>query len=354
MASVNDEIRDKAIRHALYLQRFGNGLTEQVIALLDEASEEIVAKLAARLASIDERGLTLSDRATKRLQMLLDEIKGLNAALYGQIGETLSEQLSGLGSVEAQFQAATLQTVLPVAFQTAIPSPTRLRAIIETSPMEGALLSSWTEGVQDGTAKRIEQAIRKGMVQGLGTDDLVRSIRGTKKQNYKDGVLEISRRSARSIVRTSVSHVSNVAAQETWKANERVVKGWQYVSTLDSRTTITCAALNGQVFPVGEGPMPPRHIGCRSLSIAVTKSFKEMGFDSDEVTASERASMDGKVAGDITFEKWLKDKGEGTQNDILGPTRAALFRDGKLSLQDFIKNDGTVLTIEQLSKIYKI
>lgn len=354
MASVNDEIRDKAIRHALYLQRFGNGLTEQVIALLDEASEEIVAKLAARLASLDERGITLSDRATKRLQALLDEIKGINAALYGQIDDTLSEQLSGLGSVEAQFQAATIQTALPVAFEAAIPSPTRLRAIIQTSPMEGALLSSWTEGMQDGTAKRIEQAIRKGMVQGLGTDDIVRSIRGTKKQNYKDGVLEISRRSARSIVRTATNHVSNVAAQETWKANERVVKGWQFVSTLDSRTTITCAALNGQVFPIGEGPMPPRHIGCRSLSIAVTKSFKEMGFDSDEVTASERASMDGKVAGDITFEKWLKDKGEATQNDILGPTRAALFRDGKLSLQDFIKNDGTVLTIEQLRKLYNL
>lgn len=354
MASVNEAIRDKAIRHSLYLQRFGNGLTEQVISLLDEASDEIVAKLAARLASLDERGITLGDRAAKRLQALIDEISALNAVLYGRIDETLSGQLSGLGSIEAQFQAATIQTALPVAFEAAIPSPARLRAIIETSPMEGALLSSWTEGMKDGTAKRIEQAIRKGMVQGLGTDDIVRAIRGTKKQNYRDGVLEISRRSARSIVRTSVNHVSNVAAQETWKANERVVKGWQFVSTLDSRTTITCAALNGQVFPIGEGPMPPRHIGCRSLSIAVTKSFKELGWDSDEVTASERATMDGKIAGDITFEKWLKDKGEATQNDILGPTRGALFRDGKLSLQDFIRTDGTVLTIEQLRKLYNL
>lgn len=352
--SVNEELRDRAIRHAIYLQRYGNGLSKKVLDLLSEVEADIVAKLGQRLAMIDERGIALSNTSTKRLQALLDELRAINAAAYADIAETLSDELTGLATVEAQFQTQAIKAALPVSFATAMPSPNRLRAIIQTSPMEGALLSSWAKGMEDGTANRIEQAIRKGLVQGLGTDDIVRSIRGTKKQAYKDGILEISRRSARSIVRTATTHVSNVASQETWKANEKLVKGWQFVSTLDSRTTVTCGALDGQIFAVGEGPIPPLHIGCRSTTIAVTKSWKELGFEGDELSRSQRASMDGQVAGSTTFDNWLKSRGEETQVQILGVTRAKLWREGKLSLTDFIKNDGSVLTIEQLKKLHKL
>jgi hypothetical protein len=62
--------------------------------------------------------------------------------------------------------------------------------------------------------------------------------------------------------------------------------------------------------------------------------------------------MDGHVAGDTTFAKWLTDKGPAMQDDILGATRAKLFRNGKLNLQDLIKADGTVLTLDQLRARY--
>jgi len=352
--SVNQELQDRAVQHAINIRRYGNGLAEKIVALLDSVDEDLTAKLAAALANVDERGIALPKTAQKRITQLLDELRALNAAIYLEVADTLSDELTGLAKVEAAHQTAAITAALPVSYATAIPTANRLKAIIETSPMEGALLSSWTKGMEQGRIDRIEAAIRKGLVQGLGTDDIVRSIRGTKKLKYQDGILEISRRSARSIVRTATTHVSNVAAQQTWKENEKVVKGWQFLSTLDSRTTITCAALSGQVFPIGEGPIPPRHIGCRSVSIAVTKSWREMGFDSDELSPSERSSMDGQVAGDITFAEWLKKKGEDTQNTILGPTRASLFRDGQLSLSDFIKNDGTVLTLEQLRKQYNL
>ncbi len=214
--------------------------------------------------------------------------------------------------------------------------------------MQGKLLSAFTKGMEQGRMDRMEQAIRLGVVQGSTTDEIVRSIRGTKAAGYSDGILDISRRSAQSIVRTAVSHVSNVAAQETWQENSHVVKAWQFLATLDSRTTITCAGLSGRSFPLGQGPIPPRHIRCRSVSIPVTKSFRELGVDADEVPKGKRASMDGQVAGDTTFSSWLTAKGAATQDQILGKTRADLFRSGKLDLAQFIRNDGTVLTLEQL------
>ena len=352
--TANEEIRDRAIRHALELGRYSNGLVQKIVLLLNSMDEDLSAKLVAGLAGIDERGISLSVSAQKRLVRLLDELRALNSAIYERVADKLSDELLGLARVEAAFQAQSISAFLPPAFATAIPTPNRLKVIVETSPMEGSLLSSWTKGMEQGRIDRIEAAIRKGLVQGSSTDDIVRSIRGTKRLNYEDGILQISRRSAQSVVRTAATHVANVSSQETWKKNERVVRGWQFIATFDSRTTITCASLSGKVFPVGEGPIPPRHVGCRSTSIAVTKSWKELGVDKDELSPSEKASMDGQIAGDLRFDDWLKQKGEKTQGEILGPARAALFRDGKLDLQSFVKNDGTVLTLDQLAKLHNL
>ncbi len=352
MATTNEKLRDAAIRHAIELGRYGNGLSNRIVSLLNSADADILEKLAGRLAAIEERGLDIGPATTKRLNRMLDELRELNSAIYGQVHEELVDELSDFAGVEAGFQKAALDSALTVDIATTLPAPARLRAIVENAPMEGRLLSGWTTGMEQGRIERINQAIRLGLVQGEGTDKIVSRIRGTKAARYSDGVLDISRRSAQSIVRTATTHISNQAAQATWKANENVVKGWQFVSTLDSRTTVTCAALSGTVHPIGEGPIPPRHIRCRSISVAVTKSFRELGVDKDELSPGQRASMDGQVAGDTTFSKWLNDKGAATQDTILGPTRAKLYRDGKLNLQDFIKADGTVLTLEQLQARY--
>jgi SPP1 gp7 family putative phage head morphogenesis protein len=348
MASANEALRDRAIRHAIELGRYGKGLSDRIVSLLNSADADILEKLAARLATIEERGMDMGPRTTARLNKLLEEIGALNGAIYEQLHEELVDELTEFGQAEAAFQRAALDSALAISLDTKLPAPARLRAIVEEAPMEGRLLTSWVEGMEQGRIDRISQAIRLGLVQGENTDKIVARIRGTRAARYTDGVLDISRRSAQSIVRTATTHVSNQAAQHTWKANEQLVKGWQFVSTLDSRTTITCAALSGQVFPIGEGPIPPRHIRCRSITVAVTKSFRELGVERNEATPAQRASMDGKVAGDMTFSNWLNGKSAGTQDEILGATRGKLFRDGKLNLSDFIKADGTVLSLEQL------
>ena len=352
MGSVNEALRDRAIRHAIELGHYGAGLSQRIVALLNSADADILEKIAGRLANIEERGFDIGPKTTARLNKLLDEVRALNDAIYGQVHENLADELTDFAKAEATFQLGSLEAALPISLETKLPSPAMLRAIVEEAPMEGRLLASWTEGMAQGRIDRVSAAIRLGLVQGESTDAIVRRIKGTKAARYSDGILNKSRESCQSIVRTATTHVSNQAAQHTWNANAHVVKGWQFVSTLDSRTTITCASLSGQVFPIGEGPIPPCHIRCRSISIGVTKSFKEMGIDRDELTPAQRASMDGQIAGDTTFAKWLDAKGEDMQDTILGPTRAQLFRDGKLDLRDFIKADGTVLTLDQLKSKY--
>lgn len=352
MAMVNELLRDRAIRHAVAIARYGNGLADKLVRLLNSADAEIVAKLAAGLADIDERGQILTPRTRKRLNALLEEIRSLNADVYAQLSKALFDELGQLVDAEAEFQRTSLNASIGVDLAISTPTAARLQAIITEAPMDGHLLTSWTSKMESNRVERIGQALRLGMVQAETDAQLVQRIRGTRAARYSDGILDISRRSAQSMVRTAVSHVSNSAAQETWRANAHVMKGWQYLATLDNRTTPTCAGLSGQVFPIGQGPIPPRHIRCRSISVPVTKSFREIGLEADELPPSKRASMDGQVAGDTTFKDWLLNKGEATQVEILGKTRAELFRTGKLNLQEFIKSDGTLITLEELKKLY--
>ncbi len=352
MPSVNEELQDRAIRHALALNAYGRGLSDKIVRLLNSADADLLEKLAARLALIEERGFDTGPKTTKRLRALLDELRAINSAVYVDIEDALTDELHQFSASEAGFQKATIDTALGVELGTGLPSPARLKAIVTETPIQGNLLSSWVQGMDAGRIQRVEQQIRLGLVASESTDQIVARIRGTKGAQYADGVLDISRRSAQSMVRTAVSHVSNVAAQETWKANAHVVKGWQFLATLDGRTTITCAGLSGSFHPIGEGPIPPRHIRCRSVSVPVTKSFKELGVAGSELPKGTRASMDGQVAADTTFADFLKRKGNTFQDGLLGPTRAKLWRDGRLKLEDFIKSDGTVLTLAQLQAAY--
>jgi SPP1 gp7 family putative phage head morphogenesis protein len=353
VANVNSVLRDRAIRHALALGRYSKGLSDRLIALLDSQDTAIVERLASGLASIEERGGDLNRSSWARLSAILDDVRVLNSAIYERMGSELRDELEQFSASEASFQHASITTAIPVEVAVSAPSAIRLRAIVTESPMQGRLLSEYLGEMEANRVSRITTALRQGMIDGETTDQLVRRIRGTKAARYTDGILDISRRSANSIVRTAVNHVSNAAAQETWKAAGNVVSKWQFLATLDTRTTTTCAGLDGTTWDVGQGPIPPRHIRCRSITVAVTKTFREMGIDADELSPAKRASMDGQVAGGTPFDGWLKSKDAATQDKVLGKTRAEWFRDGKLDLADFIKEDGQVLTLEALRKAHR-
>ena len=68
----------------------------------------------------------------------------------------------------------------------------------------------------------------------------------------------------------------------------------------------------------------------------------------DEATPLTRASKDGPVAGDLTYEKWLKGRSVAEQDDLLGKTRGAAFRANKLSLDDLYRDDGREYTLKEL------
>jgi SPP1 gp7 family putative phage head morphogenesis protein len=176
-------------------------------------------------------------------------------------------------------------------------------------------------------------------------------VLGTRARGYSDGVLQTTRRNAETVVRTAVQHVSNAARSETINGLKAVVKGVQWVSVLDSRTTLYCQGMDGKVLPIDDGPRPPAHFNCRSTVVPVVKSWKELGLDFQELPESTRASLNGQVPARITYEKWLKGQSAGFQDDVLGPSRGKMFRSGKIRVEQFTDDRGKTLTLKQLRKL---
>ena len=75
-----------------------------------------------------------------------------------------------------------------------------------------------------------------------------------------------------------------------------------------------------------------------------------MGFKKGDLPEAQRRTMDGKVPEKVTFGKWMRGQSKGVQNEVLGPTRAKLWRNGRVPLDRFVNDKRQVLNLEQLAK----
>jgi hypothetical protein len=81
---------------------------------------------------------------------------------------------------------------------------------------------------------------------------------------------------------------------------------------------------------------------CRCLYLPEIKGLE--GFDDDD----ERASVDGPVSANMSYEDWLKTQDDDVVKDILGATRFGLYKSG-VPISSFI-TDGRTLTLDQLAE----
>jgi SPP1 gp7 family putative phage head morphogenesis protein len=190
------------------------------------------------------------------------------------------------------------------------------------------------------------------MVAGETTQDIIDALIGTKRLRYKDGARQMSRYGLGTLVRTATNFAANVGRQSTWEENDDVIKSVRWVSTLDTRTTPICRSRDGMVFPVDSGPRPPAHPNCRSTTVAVTKSWRELGIDSDELDEGTRASMNGQVPASMTYYQWLSKQSASIQREVLGDSRYDLWKIGGIAPEKFVNDAGKSLTLDQLKSLY--
>lgn len=340
MVAVNAAFADDWVRHAVLLEQFKNGEIKRLMAFLNkEVMPSIIAKadkIATRYQKMGYSKLAIA----RRRKALLKQLSGMNAVVQGGtklISARLTGTMSTLAKSEAKWAAQALQRRLPLRVNYTMPSPQLLKSIITTKPMTGRFLKDWAKGVGATTAKNVNQAIMVGVAQGEGVETIVRRIRGTAANGFKDGVLQATRNEAAMVTRTAINHVGQHAREAVFAENKNVVERVQWLAVLDSRTSQICASLDSQTYEVNKGPRPPAHPNCRSVMIPVVKPPQGIpGIDSSKLPMGERAAMGGPVPGNMSFGPWLKRQSAAVQNQILGNAgRGRLFRRGKVPIEKF-------------------
>ncbi len=353
MADISETLKAMDVRNQVLLERLKQGEHEKFTPFLKKLEREVRVRLS-------DEGATINNK--KRLNILLADVKSIQRSIYDDYLKQLTLDLGDIALNQAELEALSYEKVV-VKFESTIPSETQILTALRVNPLqvEGytgvPLLEPY---IRDWSREKIQQVdtlITQGFAQGRTNNqmvaDMTAKLRGTKQNNYNDGEWAKVNRSNRTIVRTAVQHASQQARTEAMNQNSDIVKGYEWVSTLDSSTSDTCAGLDGQRFKIGGGPLPPIHPNCRSTTTPVFDEKYDF-LREGRTRASKGAKGGESVSSKETYYSWLKKQPKAFQDDAIGPKKAKLLRDGGLTAEQFAKQslnrNFEALTLEEWKK----
>jgi SPP1 gp7 family putative phage head morphogenesis protein len=382
MANISDKIADRFTARQVMTERFKGSIRIRVRTALRKLERELLADIAM----IDPTGSRSALVQQRRLEKLLKQTQETIRRGLRHVRGVAEADLVDYAGAEVQYTVAQINKLIGAEVLTTAVAPELLREIAGKSLIHGAPSKTWWKRQAPAIQNRFADQMRNGVLRGESTAKLGRRVRGTKAAGYKDGMFALTRRQAETLARTAVQHVQNSARLAVFEKNDDVVKAIQWVATMDLRTTEICLGLHGLQWrqadhsPIGHSqsfPGPTAHWNCRSTQIPVLKSFSELskkgaiktggrrtdiakiwekeakaaGLTSKQIARSKRfarASMNGQIARDLDMNTWLKRRSFAEQSKLLGPSRARLFRDGKITLRDLIDQNNRPLTLSQL------
>lgn len=329
------------ISHQIWLQRTASHEAGLVIPFIQQMRDEVRDEV-----------LKFGDdsRTAARLNKMLRDLDASLRGIAGGWNDVLLEDLQELAKYEAEWNVKTLADNVDANFTT--PSPEQVWSAVKFEPLAlsdkpvdfTGLLNNWTES----EVQRLTTGVRSGFVQGMTTRQIVKSVVGA------GGLADVSQRNAMTTVRTALAHVSNEARKQVYEKNSDIIEKYEWVSTLDSRTSTICRSRDGQKWEIGKGPLPPAHPNCRSTTSPVISS--EFDFlDKGAKRAAKGAEGGTQVDADTSYYEFLKQQPAWFQDEALGPVRGKIFRNSGVTPEEFrsisIDGFGRPLTLKEMSAL---
>ena len=386
-------IPESFYRETIDLNRFSNRVARDIITTYND----IILDLTNKLATIDEVSAPVT---VNRIRAMLATMKESLETWSGNSTAVMVEQLNSLAIFQTDFIASELKKVFPsgdTPINVVSVSPDFARSVVSTDPtkinilnlpnqLEGAVQTKFSltalkgaeitlpngkivekafRGIADSQADLITSRVRVGLMEGEPASDIAKTLRGrlqfgrnqemtAKAQRLAGGTgTKLANNQVMAIVRTSVNQVQNAASQAVYKANKDITAKYQYVATLDSRTSLICASLDGKIFEYNKGPLPPQHFNCRSTTVPVLDDA-----ELERMFPDTRPSATGRVPQDKNYGTWLKEN-PAIQTKTLGNKKKFFNylidtkkKSPREALRLIIRNDGTELSLKDLANKY--
>lgn len=372
--SAQDDVVDSLTRHAIRVERLKASMVRDVMKLLRKLEADLSAQLSS--SGIDQVKRTAYQQ--RRLELLLRQTRETIATAMRGARTATDKSLRKLIALQDETVRDSLQSAVGIDLSTVALTSEQLQSITSNLLIEGAPSKEWWSRQSQSMARAFADQMRAGYANAEPLGKLVKRVRD---------IIPGVRRNVEAVVRTSVQQVANDALKQTYDNNQDVVKGYVQHSTLDARTTDICKAYSGKAWKLDGTPIghslpfnggPPRHWNCRSTLAPLLKTWdelrgittggrpadrdafverrlREQGYKGDQLKLAKRRikdSLDGTGGGPLTYEEWLGKQSRAVQDEALGPTRADLWRKGKIaSFSQLVDQSGRPLTIEQLEAL---
>lgn len=176
-------------------------------------------------------------------------------------------------------------------------------ARVDTRALETVITKKWagsdySSRIWDDKAKllrELEINLSQSFIRGDSLDKVTKVVQDR---------MNVSKSNAQRLVRTESAHIMGEATAKGYQESG-VVKQYQFLATLDSRTSQVCQSMDNKVFNLSDKQIgvnyPPLHANCRSTTVAY--------FGDEEPSERIARGKDGKtynVPSDMNYEEWHK------------------------------------------------
>lgn len=333
--SAEDDIFDAVTRHQIFVLRYAKGREREAEDFIARQLEEVIYRL--------ETG-KLTDFGRSRAQAQATDLYRYLVESDKEYADAFKSKLVEFGEYEANFNRTMMQRHLETDLS--LPAPMQIQqaafsSIMGLEPSKGYTLGGMLDDFGPLHRDLVIGKVRTAIVLGDTLNELTGEIRK---------LVGLQGRKAATLARTAVNHVSIQARKETLKENDDVLLGYEWVATLDSRTSLICMARDGVIYKdYDNDPKPPAHFNCRSTITPKVNPAFDLGADIDGTRAAVGSGGAGQVSAGLNYDQWLRKQSAGFQDQVLGKSRAKLFRGG-LTIDKFIDQRGKTLTLTQLKR----
>ena len=282
-----------------------SGLTERealrILKLAGSGDLRAIKKALARMSanpSVKELETILSSPAyaarIKRFESLLSDVQKQTVNLRQLQAEAVRRTLVDTVAGTYYKTIFDLQQRSGAAFSFDAVSPQYIETILD----EKIAGKNYSERIWRNTNKLAQKLREQLLMDAMTGASEVKSARRIAE------AMESSASDARRLIRTETTRAVANATLESFKRCR--IKRYQFVATLDLRTSELCAALDGKEFDVAEAKtgvnMPPMHPYCRSVIVTALTA--------QERARLQRAALDPKtgksirVPADMTYKEW--------------------------------------------------
>ena len=407
-------------RETIDINRYSNAVSVDLVRTYNDVILLAARKLNAiniRQAKAGE-GVVIAPQTKKRLRAIIAQSKSSLDKWSRASSKKMIKEIEGLAKVQAGFIEGELKKAVKsgnIPINSVAISPKYAESFVTTDPTKVNIFTSkqFTEddfkkfgsgkfeltarqgamqtlpngetvekafrGIATRQQEGLARTIRQGVFSGESTQQIASRMigrlefgqRGSVRQIAQAGgeMTKLANHQIQTIVRTSVNQVQNQASQAVYAANSKVAPKYEYVATLDSRTSPICKRLDGRKFEYNKGPTPPQHFNCRSTTVPVVDYAglkKQKGFEDltpppkGKVVTRPTGEGTGRVPQDTQYGDWLLGQDKKLKVKTLGNEQKVRYFErlakkegsGQKAIRKMVREDGSERSLKDLERLY--